>query len=883
MKKILLIAFCAILPIFIFGQRRIKPDRQIEKAPGANYHLLSDGNGDYQHTPFSGGGGGGSDLDSITNLQILQDSIWQITLQSGQVYRDTIREVTISISSCSIPVQNPLDPDDNISWKSNVIGEIYGVFDTTDFYLTVNGFTPKNETQDLNWTILGPGHYRFDQRVDIRGTDPIQFQDSADYVIKTSIWNGIEYASDACVIRRPVSEDSLKAVSVVQMMDSISANSGGGVYSGSGALSGPTTVTMGGSDITFDGLGDIQLLDNGGIITNTTVTATSLSLNGAINQIQLDANGTNTGTVTMESLTGDRTWTFPDQSGTIAMLSDISGGSSEFADDVFRIQDNADATKELAFENSGITTATTRSLTVQDLDGVLPVQSTTQTIRQYNLPYFDADGKLQNPPVNRGFLFDEVTEEAVVNGNASQATGHSFTVDPNLIFPNRIANLGGYEFRTGETATATGFGTSIFSSSGIRYTASSTPEAVNYKWWFNQGVGAYWTNESAIGRRSSVYIDGPGYSHASGTVTNSLLHLQSSSFTPSGTADGEYAMLYIDSPDFPGSFSNSSSGNPDFFAIDIDWGTIRFQDLSDGDFDGAIGLGAAVGGLGYDSEGRMVPTVLGADLDAVTERAVNETAHGLSVGDAVVTTATGFAEAGVGEAPHAIVISVTDVDNYLVGFVGEFPKTIDASWTGFSDGDYYWDAVGVTTTTTANENPIFTVSNGYVNIGPSFYTFADPAFSIDITDETGTTTLSDGDTYAVNSETVPYTATWVDGSTAITDVDQALDLFIASFKPAINRVITASASYVATDDGALILVNDASDATVSVYTLNGTPSDGEEVTIKVGVYQDGVEVNPNGSTIDGVGANYTFTANDEYIRIRFITANGWQIIGEDNQ
>jgi hypothetical protein len=175
----------------------------------------------------SGSGGAVADQDSITNFQILQDSIWQITLVSGQQFRDTIREVTINISSCSLPVQNPLDPDDNISWKSNVIGEIYGVFDTTDFYLTVNGFTPKNETLDLNWTILGPGHYRFDQRVDIRGTDPIQFQDSADYVIKTSIWNGIEYASDACVIRRPVSEDSLRAPSVVEMMDSIN-NAGGG-------------------------------------------------------------------------------------------------------------------------------------------------------------------------------------------------------------------------------------------------------------------------------------------------------------------------------------------------------------------------------------------------------------------------------------------------------------------------------------------------------------------------------------------------------------------------------------------------------------------------------------------------------------------------------
>lgn len=41
-------------------------------------------------------------------------------------------------------------------------------------------------------------------------------------------------------------------------------------------------------------------------------------------------------------------------------------GTTEFADSTFRIQDNGDATKELAFEVSGITTGTTRTITVPD-------------------------------------------------------------------------------------------------------------------------------------------------------------------------------------------------------------------------------------------------------------------------------------------------------------------------------------------------------------------------------------------------------------------------------------------------------------------------------------------------------------------------------------
>ena len=42
------------------------------------------------------------------------------------------------------------------------------------------------------------------------------------------------------------------------------------------------------------------------------------------------------------------------------------GGGNTFADDLFRVQDNADATKQIALEASGITTATTRTVTMPD-------------------------------------------------------------------------------------------------------------------------------------------------------------------------------------------------------------------------------------------------------------------------------------------------------------------------------------------------------------------------------------------------------------------------------------------------------------------------------------------------------------------------------------
>jgi len=49
--------------------------------------------------------------------------------------------------------------------------------------------------------------------------------------------------------------------------------------------------------------------------------------------------------------------------------------SSEFADDVFRVKDNSDASKKVAFECSGISGSTTRTMTVPDSNGTISTES----------------------------------------------------------------------------------------------------------------------------------------------------------------------------------------------------------------------------------------------------------------------------------------------------------------------------------------------------------------------------------------------------------------------------------------------------------------------------------------------------------------------------
>jgi hypothetical protein len=91
--------------------------------------------------------------------------------------------------------------------------------------------------------------------------------------------------------------------------------------------------------------------------------------------IQGRAGGTDNYSVTFvtNTLTGNRTATFPNLTGTVLLdTSTIPGGT--FVDDTFRISDNSDGTKKLAFECSGITTATTRTMTIPDESGTISTQ-----------------------------------------------------------------------------------------------------------------------------------------------------------------------------------------------------------------------------------------------------------------------------------------------------------------------------------------------------------------------------------------------------------------------------------------------------------------------------------------------------------------------------
>ena len=147
---------------------------------------------------------------------------------------------------------------------------------------------------------------------------------------------------------------------------------------------------------------------NSGVLDAPVLKATSATVAGKILFKEGTDNGTNTVTLLGAAATADVTLTLPAETGTVLSTatsiansnlanSSVTIGSTAVAlgastaslagitsitsaavvtdDDGFRVRDNSDATKQLAFECSGITTSTTRTMTIPDADGTIATQA----------------------------------------------------------------------------------------------------------------------------------------------------------------------------------------------------------------------------------------------------------------------------------------------------------------------------------------------------------------------------------------------------------------------------------------------------------------------------------------------------------------------------
>jgi hypothetical protein len=133
---------------------------------------------------------------------------------------------------------------------------------------------------------------------------------------------------------------------------SIAGSSSGSVALTVPATAGSTTITLPATTGTVVTTGDT------GTVTNTMLAGSIANAKLANSTITIDGNAVSLGgSVSISS--GNITWT----------------GSQTFRDNRWTMTDNTDTTKAFAFEASGITTGSTRTLTVPDADGTIATQS----------------------------------------------------------------------------------------------------------------------------------------------------------------------------------------------------------------------------------------------------------------------------------------------------------------------------------------------------------------------------------------------------------------------------------------------------------------------------------------------------------------------------
>lgn len=120
-----------------------------------------------------------------------------------------------------------------------------------------------------------------------------------------------------------------------------------------------------------------------------------------------------------------------------------SGGGNEYADNVFRIKDNSDGTKKLAFEVSTIATATTRTLTVPDYDATIATIAGTETLSNKTLttPKIADTGSINDGNGNEYLKFAQtasavneltITNAATTTAPQLSATGGDTNIDLKL-------------------------------------------------------------------------------------------------------------------------------------------------------------------------------------------------------------------------------------------------------------------------------------------------------------------------------------------------------------------------------------------------------------------------------------------------------------------
>lgn len=148
--------------------------------------------------------------------------------------------------------------------------------------------------------------------------------------------------------------------------------------------------------------------------------------------------------------TTDSTWTLyldgPDDDLRGTVPGNAAGSSTaiatSFPDSVFRVEDDADITKKLAFELASLTTGTTRTLAIPNRSGDIQVDPTTINTSSYNYPFPRVTTTEMNALVGMGdgASIYNTTEKAIYTYNATTTQWEVSSGGGSIISVNETAH-----------------------------------------------------------------------------------------------------------------------------------------------------------------------------------------------------------------------------------------------------------------------------------------------------------------------------------------------------------------------------------------------------------------------------------------------------------
>ena len=162
------------------------------------------------------------------------------------------------------------------------------------------------------------------------------------------------------------------------------------------------------------------------------------------------------------------------ENGAWSDLSGGGGGGTDFSDADFRIQDNSDATKEIAFQASGIATGTTRTITMPDTD--INLGDIASAVAAANDAQADVD--------------DVITLSGVPANSEDLGTFTGSVISDNATIKNALQEL--------ETAVEASGGVGAVTYKGTYNASTNTPTLANT----NTGVQGFMYTVTVAGTRN---------------------------------------------------------------------------------------------------------------------------------------------------------------------------------------------------------------------------------------------------------------------------------------------------------------------------------------------------------------------------------------------